>query len=379
MAISIKEFTSRAAKLYTSGRPIEITGAPGSAKTSSMRIVAAALSKSLGVPFGLEIHELATLDTVDIRGYLFPSKEDITGSGKSHATARFTYPTVFPKLSTCEVYIDGERAKRGEYDKLPKHGIVFLDEFPQADQLTQKAVCSLILEKRVGAFRLPGNWIVWAAGNRMADKAGVVKRLSMLQNRITTIETYLDYASWEPWANQHCHPLTITFAKRYPSIVFIDAVPGEQGPFCTARSLAQADALLMSLRDSDMPIHQLPSDTVAMEIVAGTIGDAAATEFMTHIRIANDLPDIDIVAAKPETAKVPERADGQFIMASMLAHHVTKKNGDAFLTYMMRLSEDVQVLFVRGATQRNAMILGTSKFSSWISKNQVLLNAANMG
>src|SRR5690349_18105341 len=50
-------------------------------------------------------------------------------------------------------------------------GILFLDELNLAPPVMQGMAQQLILDRRVGSYRVPEGWFIWAAGNRKEDRA----------------------------------------------------------------------------------------------------------------------------------------------------------------------------------------------------------------
>lgn len=372
-------FIKTAPAYYQAGTALELIGGPGCGKSSVIYQVAAMMSKILGEPFGIVTQILSTLDPADMRGFLFPFKEE------GEPVARFTRPSIFPSRWNVEVYIDGikQHADWARENGIPEKGILFFDEFAQADHEVQKPMGQVMLERMIGEFRLPDGWVTWAASNRPSDKSGVTKRLMFLQNRVKQIPIEPLYEPWAAWANKiGLHPLAITFAKKFPSKVFQDRVPDVQGPFCTPRSLVLCTKDLEAMRDysgGDYNVMQLPEDEVAMETIAGWIGEGAAVDFISHIRLANELPEIEDIAEKPAKTPIPEKVDARFVLASMLAHHADKKTAKPFLDYMKRMDKEMQVLFVSALTQRAPQIVVAPGYSDWISNNQDLLLAANQG
>jgi hypothetical protein len=86
---------------------------------------------------------------------------------------------------------------------LPEHPepfCLFLDELPAAQPDVQKALYSLLLERRLGEHLLPaGSWVV-AAGNRAEDRALVRTLSSALVNRVFVLQIRADAAEWLAWA-----------------------------------------------------------------------------------------------------------------------------------------------------------------------------------
>ena len=81
----------------------------------------------------------------------------------------------------------------------PEPFCLFLDELPACAPDVQKALYSLLLERRLGEHALPkGTWVV-AAGNRVQDRALVRSMSSALVNRVTIINLRVDAADWIAW------------------------------------------------------------------------------------------------------------------------------------------------------------------------------------
>lgn len=361
--MNLTEFRAAAPAFYQSRTALELVSGPGVGKSSIMYAVAALMSKQLGKPFGIVTQILSGMDPTDVRGFLFPIKTE--GALES----RFSAPSIFPKSWNVEVYVNGELDR--EYNgPVPDHGILFIDEFGQAEQDVQKPMGQVLLDRRIGEHTLPDGWVVWAASNRMEDRSGVVKSLAFLQNRRKVLTIEAQYQPWEDWAVRNgIHPLVIGFAKRHPAEVFRESVPKDPGPFCTPRSLVLCHNDLMAMRTAEHGSARLPDDHIAGEVVAGWLGAGASSLFMQYTRLANDLPELEDIIKKPNDTEVPTKIDARFVLAMMLAHHSEKSSISPILTYMERLDEDLQVLFVTSVSRRDPMLLTDVAFSKWLKKH----------
>ena len=79
-------------------------------------------------------------------------------------------------------------------------GILFLDELNAAPPLVQAACYQLILDRRVGQYRLPDGWAVVAAGNRESDRAVTYRMPSALANRMVHLDVECHIDDWLDWA-----------------------------------------------------------------------------------------------------------------------------------------------------------------------------------
>lgn len=360
-------------KFYHARQTAIVLGPPGVGKTETIRRVAGNLSKQMGVPFGLCTSIISGMDPVDLRGVYIPMKAD-----DGTPIVRATKPAVWPGKHNTHVYIDGEY--RPDYDgPVPEFGIADIDEISQADADLQKVAANYALERRIGEHKLPDGWSVLAAGNRMEDRAGVTKMLSHVQNRVCSIEVEPDYEAWQKWAfENNIHPLSISFAKANAGEVFRLSVPKQPGPYATPRSLVLCSKMLEMSRTRDMHEMALPDDHIAASIVKGYLGEAVLPKFLSHIRLANDLPTLEEVLDDPKGTKVPDRLDARFVMATSMAVHAKDEDRlRPILTYMRRLDVELQTLFVQSVVSRNPHALAVAEFSEWVQQNQKLILATN--
>ncbi|SIT65858.1 AAA domain (dynein-related subfamily) [Ectothiorhodosinus mongolicus] len=139
------------------------------------------------------------------------------GVGKSSVVAQvaehYGAPVIDLRLTTIEpvdirgaIYADEQQERTVWFppEFLPEadqpEGILFLDELTAADQRLQISAYSLILDRRVGHYRLPDGWMVVAAGNARFHGAVSHDMGTALADRMfhfnvqSAIEAFLQYA-----------------------------------------------------------------------------------------------------------------------------------------------------------------------------------------
>lgn len=115
---------------------------------------------------------------------------------------------------------------------------LFLDELPAAPPEVQKAFYSLLLERRLGEYRLPrGTWVV-AAGNRSEDRALVRTMSSAIVNRVFVLPVKVDLDEWLTWAERNAVRAEIRSFVRYVPRSLQRTVPADPVPFSTPRAWA---------------------------------------------------------------------------------------------------------------------------------------------
>ncbi len=135
-------------------RPLFLWGPPGIGKSELVE----SITRELG---GLMIDlRLGQMEPTDIRGIPFYNKD----LGKMD----WAPPVELP---------DEELAS--QYPIV----VLFLDELNSAPASVQSAAYQLILNRRIGKFRLPNNVVMVAAGNRESDKGVTYRMPTPLANR----------------------------------------------------------------------------------------------------------------------------------------------------------------------------------------------------
>ncbi len=118
----------------------------------------------------------------------------------------------------------------------PEPFCLFLDELPACAPDVQKALYSLLLERRLGEHALPkGTWVV-AAGNRVQDRALVRSMSSALVNRVTILNLRVETHEWLTWAKANGVRNDVTSFIGYMPDALMRPVPAEPQPFSTPRA-----------------------------------------------------------------------------------------------------------------------------------------------
>ena len=169
--------------------------------------------------------------------------------------------------------------------------ILFLDEMNSAAPSVQAAAYQLILNRKVGTYKLPDNVMIVAAGNREADK-GVTYRMP------AHLELAVNFDDWFSWAidnNQHTDVVGyLTFAKK--DLYDFDPRSSSRS-FATPRSWSFVSELIEDNLD----------ESTTTDLVAGAVGEGLAVKFMAHRKVASSMPNpSDILAGKVKEMRTKE-------------------------------------------------------------------------
>src|SRR6185436_12892286 len=338
---------------------------PGVGKSDFVEDLVKWLSKRDGFEWGFTTCFLATYQPTDLLGYMVPTKVTNPDGTQSLASV-FTTPNWMMTKPT-------EEHPHGRHINTYQRGIVFLDEWSQADADTKKGAAQLKLKGEVGPHRLAKGISVISAGNRPEDRSGVTKEFDFVINRESRFDIDPDFPSWEAWAIEHgIMPTTLTFAKANPQIVFDSKVPDKQGPWTTPRSLCMVDRLLQVKMKRNGGV--LPDDPQTAEQIAGIMG-AGAAQYMAFIKLEREMPKYEEIIKDPEGVKVPSKPDACMLACYQLAHMVKLKDAAAVVAYMERLPKEFSVTFATPACKRQPMLVSEKAFDAWARKNSSLMAA----
>ena len=154
---------------------------------------------------------------------------------------------------------------------------LFLDELNACSQEVQKAFYSLILERRIGEYRLPEGSIVVGAGNRSQDNAITKPMSSALLNRMFHVELRVDSRLWLEGAAAHgIHPWVYDYICARPDQLWSQP-PKTEEPFSTPRSWHMLSDALISCGGG------VSEQEVAI-LANGCLTAAHAIQFAAYVR-----------------------------------------------------------------------------------------------
>jgi hypothetical protein len=187
--------------------------------------------------------------------------------------------------------------------------VLFLDEMNSAAPAVQAAAYQLVLNRRVGTYKLPDNVVIVAAGNRETDKGVTYRMPAPLANRFVHLELRVDFDSWHTWAvNNRIHKDVVGYISFAKQSLFDFDPRSPSRSFATPRSWTFVSELL---QDDD-------NDATVTDLVAGSVGEGVAVKFMAHRKIAGQLPSpTDILAGKVTELKIKEVSAMYSLVTSM--------------------------------------------------------------
>jgi len=178
-----------------------------------------------------------------------------------------------------------------DLSKQHKQIILFMDEMNSAAPSVQAAAYQLILNRRVGTYKLPDNVVMVAAGNRETDKGVTYRMPAPLANRFVHLELTVDWDDYFEWATENkIHKDVVGFLTFSKKDLYDFDPKSSSRAFATPRSWSFVSELLV---DDDCD-----NDTLT-DLTSGAIGEGLAVKFMAHRKIASKMPNPgDILSGK---------------------------------------------------------------------------------
>ena len=161
--------------------------------------------------------------------------------------------------------------------------VLFLDELNGSSHEVQKAFYSLILDRRLGSYRLHPQSVVIGAGNRSQDSAIVRPMSSALINRLVHVHLVSSPRDWLAWARvNNVHPWVIDYISQRPDHL-TTAPPRHEEPFSTPRAWHMLSDLLHSYQ-AGSPDGPEMSDELLRVLALGTVSPTHAGQFRGFVR-----------------------------------------------------------------------------------------------
>ncbi len=300
-------------------QPLIVWGAPGIGKSQVVAQTAAAAGREL-----IDIRA-SLLDPVDLRG--LPS-------------------------------LDGGRTVWNAPGFLPVDGcaptVVFLDELNRAPIMTQNALFQLVLDRKLGEYKLPDNCEIIAACNRETDGGGVQRMPQALANRFVHIDMEVDVNDWSKWAvTADIHPAVIAFVRWRPNL--LHSYDAKSKAFPSPRSWEFVSRIT----------HQAPGNGIELALYVGAVGQGAAIAYAAFMRLYRELPSLTASGLNPTTSPVPNEPSALFAGASGRARMAKVTNIGRLIQYTDRMPPEYRILFMKDATGRDASITATAEFTRW--------------
>ena len=293
----------------TKKRPIFLWGPPGIGKSD----IVAQITDSLPNSYLIDVR-LSLWEPTDIKG--------IPYFNSNANTMSWAPPSELPSEEFA-----------AQYDNI----VLFLDEMNSAAPSVQAAAYQLILNRKVGTYKLPDNVMIVAAGNREADKGVTYRMPAPLANRFIHLEMAVAFDDWFQWSvNNKIHKDVVGYLQFAKQDLYDFDPKSPSRSFATPRSWSFVSELLEDNID----------DSTTTDLVAGAVGEGLAVKFMAHRKISGSMPNpTDILDGKVKELKTKE-ISAMYSLTVSLCYELKEacdkndKKFDEKVNYFLRFAMD---------------------------------------
>lgn len=231
-------------------------GAPGVGKSQIIR--------QIGKKYGYKVIDirLAQMSEVEIGGLIYPNE--------SRTKTVWLAPDILPNEER-----DG------------KNTILLLDEITSCTKRVQVAAYQLILDRRIGEYRLPEGTFVIALGNREDDDGVYIQLAGPLADRFEIHFIEPDFQEWkEDYAlKAGVHPFVIQYLSFKPAALHNQKQEAGKMVFATPRSWARVSDILKMDADVTKPVIR--------NKIIGNVGETEGLQFVEFCRTHHKLVSAD--------------------------------------------------------------------------------------
>lgn len=262
--------------------PVMVWGAPGVGKSQ--------LINQVGIRHHVSVIDirLSQMEPSDLRGIPFREASNV----------EWAIPSMLPNA-----------------DRHGETGILFLDEITSAVPSVSAAAYQLILDRRLGDYKVPDGWAIFAAGNRQGDRGVTYTMPAPLANRFSHFELELNLDDWVAWAyKMEIDERIIGFLRFRPELLFDFDPAHNPVAFPSPRSWEFAHRALQKFINHPM---------LLLGSLQACVGDAAGIELKAFIDSLDQMPDLDAIL-RGEDVKSPKEIDLQYAVASALVGRAIK-------------------------------------------------------
>lgn len=334
----------------------------------------------------VKISQAIELLTDCIKARLVPMLAGSPGVGKSgivHQIAKsYGLKVIDLRLSQCDPtdlmgfpHVSGNRAGYVPMETFPITGetvpegyngwLLFLDEFTSAPPAVQAAAYKIVLDRKVGLHDLHRNVAIVCAGNLETDNAIVETMSTALQSRLVHFELAVDPKEWSNWATEKGVDHRITsFIEFKPSMLYTFSPDHSDRTYACPRTWEFTDKLLKVTDEKSMNFTPL---------LAGTLSEGVAREFIGFCRIFDDLPKPAQIASNPMGIVMPQEPSILFALTGSIGQNITTENADALMQFVKRMPVEFQVVCMREITRRHKYLLTHKAIQGWIAESAATL------
>lgn len=240
-----------------------------------------------------------------------------------------------------------------------KGWLVFFDELTSAPRGVQAAAYKPILDRMIGTHEIHDKVAIVAAGNLETDGAIVEAMSTALQSRMVHFELTVDSKEWIDWAAGHdIDHRILSFIRFKPDNLYTFKADHTDKTYGSPRTWEFANRFIKG--------HDVV-DQKMLPLLAGTISEGLAREFMSFLRIYDRLLTLPEILAAPDTVAVPDEPSILYALTGAIANGANEKTVGGLMIFVNRLPIEFQVVTLRDIVRRKKELLAHPSVQKWVT------------
>ena len=264
--------------------------------------------------------------------------------------------------------------------------IMMLDEYGKSNPSVKQALTRLIYERKMGAYTLHPESLVFATTNLGVEGVGDLL-VAHQSNRVTIVTMRKPtHEEWIEWGIQNgINPIVLGFVREFPEVFadFTEVGDPKDNPyifhpkdksrvsFVTPRSLESFSKIVDKI---DMLGHK-----VVTALAMGTIGVRAALDAEAFIQLGDKLPSREAIIKDPQGTAVPDNVSALCMTVYRALQSMDQEFVQPWMEYFDRIPAEAQDLFVNGVRAagyaQQPIVMRNKRFIQWCQDNNVLFTA----
>lgn len=232
-------------------------------------------------------------------------------------------------------------------DFLPEdgNGILFLDEIEKAAISVKNAALQLVLDRRIGDYKMPAGWGIICAGNQEDDGCFSMPLGSALCNRMMHFQIEPDYDAWLTWARQNeINDSILGYLSFRPDHLYMYTAGANAFP--SPRSWEMLNDMLIG-------VESVVEQNELLEAVVGKIVGIEYRAWATVYKNVN-VENIVLKGQLPDYSTFKNGKEKSFIYAisTAVAHYVKKRKNfdgieDNIAKFFSSLDPEMKIVFCK--------------------------------
>lgn len=264
--------------------------------------------------------------------------------------------------------------------------ILMVDEYGKANPGVKLALLRLMLERKLGSYTLHPDSIVFATTNLGAEGVGDMlppharNRMSVVRMKKPGADTWIEWG-----INNNLDPAMLGWVKDNPQVMqsFTEVKEPKENPYIFHPGAKERTAFVtprsLALFSKTLEKRDQLGDKLVTAHGVGLIGEQAAFDMQAYIKLGDQLPSRADIIRSPGSAPVPTSVAAMCMVVFRALSTMDREFVDPWLTYMSRMPEDAQGLFVNGVRaprySHKGIIMVNKLFTEWCTKNGFLFTA----